>query len=144
MLGAEFGPGGDLVLYDPDDLAPDEDHVAHIDEACEGIRPGRWIMLTGVHPATGKFLLRWYRLMSLDDETADLSDDTDDDPTTQPVRLLSDPDTVVVGRHAMVEGPEWPMEPVGSEGQLVAPNLRAILLPGVIAVTTQTVKLSEE
>ena len=44
------------------------------------------------------------------------------------------------GRHAMVEGPEWPT----NNTPPIAGNLRAILLPNVIGVATQTVKLDTE
>jgi hypothetical protein len=128
MLAAELGPGGDLVLYDP------QNDAATVDFATEDVRPGRWIALVGPHPSTGKLLLYWYKLLSLDDETADGAN------ARSPLRLLSNTNTIVTGRSAMVDGPEWPT----TSSQPVAQNLRAILLPGVIGVTTQTLKLNEE
>jgi hypothetical protein len=121
LLDAELGPGGDLLLY----WNGGGDGV--IDPALEGIRGGQWIVLAGVHPTSGKFLLRWYRLLSIDDETGD-------------VRMLSAPGTVRRGRNAMIDGPDWPT----TATLPVATNLRAILLPGVIGVNTQTVKLNVE
>jgi hypothetical protein len=123
MLAAELSPGGDLILYD---LADDFDIV---EAAIQNIRPGKWIALAGVHPTSGKFMLRWYRLLAIDDE----------------------PQTVVTaeygpraGVNAMIEGPAWPARTTAAGAPLPSINLRAILMPGVIGVTTQTVKLNEE
>jgi hypothetical protein len=125
ILSAELGPGGDLVMFDG------TGDIDVVDAAVEDIRGGRWILLAGVHPNSGKFLLRWYRLLSIDDET-------------EYVPSIADPTiTYDAGRTAMVEGPEWPMT-TDASGRRTAAGLRAILLPGVIGVTTQTVKLNEE
>jgi hypothetical protein len=117
---AEMGPGGDLVIF-----APDND-VNLVDQASQDIRAGNWIALAGVHPTTGKFLLKWYRLLSFDDET------------TENVTVATG--TGLAARWAMVDGPEWPTDPTAAVGAPVI-DLRAILLPNVIGVATQTVKL---
>ena len=96
----------------------------------QDIRPGQWIALAGVHPTTGKFLLKWYRLLSLDDET-------DDSTQSEPAAYTAPAAT------------RWSKAPTGRADRSppntqVATNLRAILLPGVIGVTTQTVKLETE
>ncbi|HYO24361.1 MAG TPA: hypothetical protein VEQ85_05370 [Lacipirellulaceae bacterium] len=116
-IPAELGPGGDLMIY-----APNYDDV---EAASQDIRPGQWIALCGVHPSSGKFLLRWYRLLSFDDETDDF---------TGPNPL----------RRAMVEGPDWPTRTDASGASLPATDLRAILLPGVIGVSTQTLQLETD
>jgi hypothetical protein len=123
MLAAELAPGGDLVLYD---MSNDLDVV---EAAIESIRPGRWIALAGVDPKSGKFLLRWYRLLAIDDE---------------PQRVVSAQFGPRAGVNAMVEGPTWPAPKSAAGLPLPAINLRAILVPGVIGVTTQTVKLNVE
>jgi hypothetical protein len=117
---AEMGPGGDLVIF-----APDND-VNLVDQASQDIRAGNWIALAGVHPTTGKFLLKWYRLLSFDDET------------TENVTVATG--TGLAARWAMVDGPEWPTDPTAAVGAPVI-DLRAILLPNIIGVATQTVKL---
>ena len=119
-ITAELGPGGDLLLYSLD--AIDE-----VDAAVADIRATQWIAVAGVHPVTGKFLMKWYRLLSVDDETARTP-------------LLSNYSKQVYGRHAMLEGPEWPT----AANIQVAPNLQAILLPGVIGVSTQTLKIQTD
>jgi hypothetical protein len=118
LLQAELGPGGDLVVFAAD--------YTTVDDASQDIRAGNWIALAGVHPTTGKFLLKWYRLLAYEDET-------DDEP------LLSS--GTAPGRLAMVEGPEWPTTTNAAGVELPALNLRAILLPNIIGVATQTVKL---
>lgn len=119
LLQAELGPGGDLVIYDPSD-------ATIVDDASQDIRPGNWVALAGVHPTTGKFLLKWYRLLSYDDETEN-------------VQLYS-AGSSPPGRRAMLEGAEWPPD-VSPPNVQYSTNLRAILLPNVIGVATQTVKL---
>jgi hypothetical protein len=124
QLSAELGPGGDLLLYSINS------NSTEVDDASQDIRPSQWILLAGVHPTSGKFLLKWYRLLALDDDTSQ-------------TQLLSNTSATVPGRHAMVEGPEWPPDATPVDAQ-VSTNLRAILLPGVIGVATQSVKLDTE
>ena len=118
---AELAVGGELVFVDEDN--PNDPEV--IDAALDGVRSGQWIALAGVHPTTGQFLLKWYRLLALDDETE----------TNVAIPGHSD----VAMRRAMVEGPEWPTLTPGAEVH----DLRAIVLPGVISVTTQTVAMEQ-
>jgi hypothetical protein len=118
LLQAELGPGGDLVVYNA--------NLDVVDEASLDIRAGNWIAIAGVHPTTGKFLLKWYRLLSYDDETD--------------VQQLPSGGSVPNGRRAMLEGPEWPPN-TPTATPLYSTDLRAILLPNIIGVATQTVKL---
>jgi hypothetical protein len=47
-------------------------------------------------------------------------------------------------RHAMLEGPDWPAPITVAETKAqTVTNLRAILLPGVIGVSTQTLPLED-
>ena len=120
MIEAQMLQGNELIIYgtnsDPD-LAAE-----NVKNAVEGIRPGNWIAVAGVHPTTGVFLLKWYRILSIDDET---------DVTTGPNPM----------RRAMLDGPDWPM--TTNSGLTSANNLRAILLPGVISVATQMLPMEE-
>ncbi|MBL9161873.1 MAG: prepilin-type N-terminal cleavage/methylation domain-containing protein [Planctomycetaceae bacterium] len=108
-IAAQMLQGNELVIYDP--------NADNVDAAVQDVRVGQWILVAGVHPTTGQFLMKWYRILSLDDET---------DETTGPNPL----------RRAMLDGPAWPMTTTSG---VVTPanNLRAIILPGVISVATQ-------
>lgn len=137
-IAGELLPGGQLIIHDAQFDA--------VDAACEGIRPGQWIAVAGVLPATrksavgnftpGQLLLKWYRVLSLDDETQE----------DVPVHLNPPPNTTIEsgrsGRYLMLEGPDWP-NPAGQppSGTAYIPNLRVILLPGVIGVTTRSVRM---
>jgi len=108
VIQAQMLQGNELLIYDA--------NIDNVDAAAEGIRPGNWIAVAGVHPTnpSGQFLLKWYRILSIDDET---------DEVTGPNPL----------RRLMLDGPDWPLD----RTTLTADNLRAILLPGVISVSTQ-------
>jgi hypothetical protein len=111
-ISAQMLQGNELVIYDF--ATPADQAAENVDNAVEGIRPGQWIAVAGVHPTTGAFLLKWYRILSIDDET---------DVTTGPNPL----------RRMMLDGPDWPL----NRTTLTADDLRAILLPGVVSVSTQ-------
>jgi hypothetical protein len=134
-VNAQLKVGGELIIYSE---APTGNAgltaVDVVDAATRDIRPGQWIALAGVHPTTGQCLLKWYRLLSLDDET-------DDAPPAN--TLLNVTGTFAV-RRAMLEGPDWPAPITSAEttAQTIT-NLRAILLPGVIGVSTQTLPLED-
>jgi hypothetical protein len=116
-LGATLHAGNELELFSSGSNAYDA-----IDAATEELRAGHWIALAGVHPTTGQFLLKWYRLLSIDDET--------DDSGAYPLR------------RATLDGPEWPWDVKSNPNDPDrATNLRAIIVPGVIAVSTQAVPM---
>jgi hypothetical protein len=124
ILPAVLEVGGNLELYsDTGNAGNDRDIV---EAALQDIRNRDWIALAGVNPTTGAFVLRWYRLAALEDEN---NEDLHDHGTE-------------VHRNAMLEN-------VGLSDPLVydptsgdpPPVVRAILLPSVIGVVTQTVKL---
>ncbi len=121
-LPAELHPGGELLMYLHGSNAGD-DYDA-LDAAVEDVRPGQWLALTGVHPTSGKFLLNWYRILSMDVDTID-----------------EDGGPYNAQRHVMLDGPDWPPPPTG---QSAVRNLRAILLPGIVGVSTQTLQLERE
>ena len=111
LIEAELLVGGELVLFDRNG------DPAVVDAAVEDIRPGNWICLMGVNQSTGGFLMKWYRLLSLDDET-----DTSGSFSAE--------------RHAMLIGPNWPNP---SDNSVI--NLRAAILPGAVSVVTRTMQL---
>jgi hypothetical protein len=113
-IRAQLNPGSELVMF-----AQNNNELA-VDNALRDIRQGQWIALAGVHRTTGLFLLKWYKLLSLDEET------------TLSVR------TNVTGnnnaaRFAMLEGPDWPSNSID--------NVYVILMPGVIGVSTQSLPM---
>jgi hypothetical protein len=98
-----------------------------VDNALEGVGPGQWLAVAGVNPNNGLFLLKWYRLLSLDDETS----------------MLSIGAGTVPGRLATLDGPDWPIPVNPATGAQIypIPNLRAIIVPGVIGVSTHVLHM---
>jgi hypothetical protein len=122
-LEAALNIGGEVVLY----AADNADGVDAVDNALKDIRPGQWIALAGVHPDAGfpsgaQLLLKWYRLLSLDEQTL------------QGQYLSAAGGSTYAVRRGTIEGPDWPV-PSGTTAPTIQ-NLRAILLPGVIGVST--------
>jgi hypothetical protein len=124
-IAASLNIGGELVIHAEDS----DDGAAAVDNAVKDLFPGQWIAVAGVHPTTGQFLLKWYKLQSLDDETVR---DQISTGVTGFVRL----------RRAMLEGPDWPA-PVVAPFETVQ-NLRAIILPGVISVVTHPMTMESQ
>ena len=110
VMEAALNLGNELVLFHGDPKM--------VDAAVEDVRPGDWIALAGVNQTSGDFLLKWYRILSLDDET---------DDTVSPAI-----------RRAMLDGPDWPG--LGPNFNSI-PDLRAIILPRVVTVATQALQL---
>jgi hypothetical protein len=119
-ISAQMLQGGELLIYDA--------NVENVDAAAEGIRPGNWIAVAGVHPTTGAFVMKWYRILSLDDETQE------DQPIYNNSGNLTGNYSV---RRAMLDGPDWPLAELGTSGVRADITPQAILLPGVISVATQ-------
>lgn len=117
-IEAALNPGGELVIFAPNNA------IDVVDAACDGIRPGNWIALAGVHPVNGRLLLKWYRLLSFDGETQENSS-------------IAGTSGNLAVRRAMLDGPDWPRNPTNQYQSAPVQNLRAILLPGVIGVSTQ-------
>lgn len=122
-IDAQFNLGGELIIRAANN------NVETVDAVAEGIRPGNWIAVAGVHPTTGQFMLKWYRLLSFDDETL------------ENVAPNGNGTGSFAVRRAMLDGPEWPM-PASPGG--IANDLRAILLPGVISVSTQMLPMEAQ
>ncbi|NOY41997.1 MAG: hypothetical protein GXP26_09190 [Planctomycetes bacterium] len=115
LIKAEIESDGNLILFS--DTGDAQVDIQNVDAAVEDVRPGNWIALAGVNQVTGAFMMKWYRLLSLDKDTSSI---------IVPSFGTGSPQQ---GRFAMLDGPEWP-----SNSYI---NLRAIILPGAISVTTQ-------
>lgn len=126
-IRAELNIGGELVLFGPDRQT--------VDAAVKDVRPGEWIAVAGINQSNGDFLLRWYRLLSLDTETENPNDSDYIDPG-----LLNAPSNPAY-RRAMLDGPEWPPPPGGAVAVI---NLRAIIIPGVTTVATQALPMERQ
>ncbi len=122
-IDASLNIGGELVIHAVDSA----DGAAAVDNAVKDLFPGQWVAVAGMHPTNGLFLLKWYKLQSLDDET--ISEEVS--PGSGPYAL----------RRAMLEGPDWPAPPAGAT---TVQNLRAIILPGVISVVTHQMTMERE
>ena len=133
-IEAELLPGGELVIWSRNADA--------VDATVEGLRPGQWIAVAGVVPgsrynaftrfAPPTLAIKWYRLLSLDDETLDAADEQ--------VKIHDDQGNLVTPvyiRRAMLDGPDWP----NVAGQNYIANLRALIMPGVIGVSTRSMKM---
>jgi hypothetical protein len=121
-ISAALLPGGELAMYSASNDAE------AVDAATKDLRATQWVAVAGVHPATGQFLLRWYRILSIDAETA----------ANQPLDPSVSNSGNLAIRRAALEGPDWPA-PAG-----VVNDLRAIIVPGVIDVTTQSIVIKPE
>jgi hypothetical protein len=122
LIGAEFLNDGELVLYN------DTSTVDTVDTALDGIKPTNWIAVCGVNPVNGAFMLKWYKILAMDDSSSQ-----DNLPGAGNNRTV---------RYLMVDGPEWP-EGRNSSGVAVGwQNLRAIVLPGVIDAYTQVMQVT--
>jgi hypothetical protein len=126
ILPAVLEVGGNLELYSDTGNAGDDRDI--VEAALQDIRNRDWIALAGVNPTTGAFVLRWYRLAALEDEN-------NEDDHNHGGGGGDD-----IHRNAMLEnvGLNDPLIPTSSNP---TPVVRAILLPSVIGVVTQTVKL---
>ncbi len=120
LIEAELLQGGELVIYSTSgSLAKQE-----VDDAVEDIRPGSWISVMGVNQTTGDFLMKWYRILSLDDETTAV--------------YVNTTNANQQGRRAMLIGPDWPATP-GVTTHVA--DLRAGIFPGAFLVVTKQMKM---
>jgi Tfp pilus assembly protein PilV len=120
LINAEFLNSSELALWDPD---TGTGHPETTSTALDGVKPTHWIAVCGVNQITGVFMMKWYKILAMDD-----ADSTIQSPNPTPNaggRL---------GRHLMVDGPEWPTNSYT--------NLRAIILPGAIDAYTQIMQLT--
>lgn len=116
LINAEMIGTGELAIY-----ATGANAIEIVDAAVEEIRPSNWIAVMGVNQTTGTFMLKWYRLLALDDETH-----------TQNLFFAGTSQV----RYAMLMGPDWPL---GSYE-----NLRVAILPGIASVVTREMVLEQD
>lgn len=119
-IAAVMNLGNELVI------SAANNNTDAVDNAVDGIRAGNWIAVVGVHQGTGQFLMRWYKILSIDDESQ----------SGWPVDGGTGSGANFAIRRLMLDGPEWP--------QNSRDNLRAILLPGVISVATQMLPMEAQ
>jgi hypothetical protein len=127
MIEAEMQGVGELVLFDPGN------DPTVVDAAVKDIKAGDWIAVMGVNQTSGTFMLKWYRILALDEDTY-----TDYVNTT---------DSNLPMRRAMVTGPDWPKTPDPSLTPPFLPyigNLQAAILPGVASVVTREMVMEGE
>ncbi len=118
LIEAELLQGGELVIFDRTNVKQ------NVDDAVDDIRSGNWISLMGVNQTTGDFVMKWYRILSMDDETVENQNFS---TVTGQVAL----------RRLMLIGPDWPAPTVGT----VVTDLRACILPGAISVVTKPLRM---
>jgi hypothetical protein len=114
LINGEFLNSSELAIYDPGGVA------GNVDTAVDGLKPGNWVAVMGVNNVTGAFLMKWYKVLAIDDET------------NNQVQLLSKTNPVT-GRYVMVQGPPWPT----SSYQ----NLGVAILPGIVDVYTRVMQM---
>jgi hypothetical protein len=115
---------GELAIYDA--VTTDQETV---DTALDGIKPTNWIAVMGVNQTTGMFMMKWYKILALDDETGPITVNNPSIPGN------------IDGRFVMVQGPEWP-----DSGTTVKSswNLRVAILPGAIDAYTRVMQIEQE
>lgn len=111
LISGEFLNSSELAIYGT---------AEEVDTAVDGLKPGNWIAVMGVNRVTGAFLMKWYKVLALDDET------------NNQVQLYSTGGNVT-GRYVMVQGPPWPT----SSYQ----NLGVAILPGIVDVYTRVMQM---
>lgn len=124
LLQAEMLPGGELVMYGGT--------IEEVDKSLEGIKSGDWVAVMGVNETSGAFMLKWYRLLALDEET--------DTQVNHGYTIKSNPVSNLVLRRAMLLGPDWHFPPGANEVR----NLRVAILPGVASVVTREMVLEQD
>jgi hypothetical protein len=126
LIGAEFLNSGELALYDDNTTTGSPETV---DTALDGIKPTNWIAVCGVNQITGAFMMKWYKILAMDDST---SLDNLPGAGSKDVRYL------------MVDGPEWPEGKNSAGAALGWRNLRAVILPGAIDAYTRVMQIEQE
>lgn len=119
LIAAEFLNSSELAIYDDPANNPDA-----VDLALDGIKPTNWVAVMGVNQITGVFMMKWYKILAMDDENSQI--------VTNPVTLANGKE----GRYVMVQGADWP----SSSWQ----NLRVAILPGAIDAYTRVMQVDVE
>ncbi|QEG34489.1 type IV pilus modification PilV family protein [Bythopirellula goksoeyrii] len=120
LIAAEFLNQGELLIYDANSNDPDV-----VDAAVDGLRATNWICVMGVNQINGQFMMKWYRILAMDEDSEDMQ--------YSPAGITGN----AIGRTLMVsEGGAWPSDSWQ--------NLQVAILPGAIHVQTRQMPLSCE
>lgn len=119
LISGEFLNSSELAIYGGT--------AGEVDTAVDGLRPGNWIAVMGVNQVTGAFMMKWYKVLAIDNET------------NNQVQLLSNA-SPVTGRYLMVQGSPWP-ESGPAAGPRSNWNLGVAILPGIIDVYTRVMQM---
>jgi len=115
LAQAQFLNQRELVIFD-------NNNPEVVNDAVRDIGPRNWIAVMGVNQSSGQFLMKWYRILAMDDETAPLMEPAFNNAS---------------GRYLTLVGPDWPIQSANV-------NLRVAILPGVIDVVTKPMQLHWE
>ncbi len=121
QIDAEMLPGGELVMYGTGTAT-----TTDVDDKFEDVKSGDWVCVMGINETTGVFLLKWYRLLALDEEAYEDGLDSQSGSFPQ--------------RRAMLLGPDWPIPTTGPNAGF-AGRLRVAIFPGVASAVTREMVL---
>jgi hypothetical protein len=104
------------------------------------LKVGNWVAVCGPHPSSTnespRFVLRWYRVLSVEGKDARLNSQG----TYDPVPPASDPER----RRIALRGPQWPWQP-DTSGNLttstLSNNICVAIIPNVVAVHSKSIRL---
>jgi hypothetical protein len=120
LISGEFLNSSELAIYGLT--------AGDVDTAVDGLKPGNWVAVMGVNQVTGSFMMKWYKVLAIDDETSILKTQT-----TTPANNQQ-------GRYLMVQGPPWPQNFTGGVS-VGYQNLGVVILPGIVDVYTRVMQM---
>ena len=104
------------------------------------LKVGNWVAVCGPHPASTndmpRFVMRWYRVLSIDGKDRRLNDRGTDSPPA--------PDTDPERRLVTLRGPQWPWQPAPgglTDYNHLSNNVCVAIIPHVVAVHSKTIRL---
>ena len=137
--GVSFGGGDVRLRLLTNSALPNSDPNAPEQSDFTKLRPGNWILLSGILVPSGgehRSVFQWYRVVALGDGPTlwDPSHPTDPQPTPS-----MQPEWV---RDVTLAGPDWQPGPFQDvDGVATYGTLYATLIEGVVAVYTRTIEL---
>ena len=94
--------------------------LVDVEDAVNEVREMDWLAVVGADRNNGVVLLKWYRILAMDNATS----------------TLNIPGVgAAPGRRLMLDGPQWP------DANSAAPEVRAVLLPGAVNVATRPLRI---
>lgn len=122
--------GGELLL----------EQIDSVSDPFGALKTGNWVVVCGPHPASTselpRFVLRWYRILSIEGKDVRLNADG----LTNPPAAPADPQR----RRLTLRGPQWPWQPAPgglSDSSHLSNNICVAIIPNVVAVHSKTIKL---